>query len=69
MKDFQNRLSRHVIEQKYKVAKTYVSTGKLLGMKPFPPFCRLIRNGRETNYSVMVSNRVRIFNANWRRSK
>ncbi len=67
MWDFQNQLAQHVIDQKYKVAKVYVETGKLLGMKPFPPFCRLVRNGEVTEYSVMMSKKVSIFNKNWDR--
>jgi len=67
MRDFQNQLARHVIAQKYKVAKVYVETGKLLGMKPFPPFCRLIRDGKVTEYSIMMSRRLSIFNKNWDR--
>ena len=68
MRDFQNQLARHVIDQKYKVAKVYVETGNLRGMKPFPPFCRLMLNGNvQTRYSVMMSKRVSIFNKNWDR--
>ena len=67
MRDFQNQLARHVIDQKYKVAKVYVETGNLRGMKPFPPFCRLVRNGRVNEYSVMMSKKASIFNKNWDR--
>lgn len=66
MNNFRDQLASHVIEQKYYVSKHYMETGILKGMKPCPPFVRLMFNGCvQTKYSLDVENKVRVFNSNW----
>ena len=68
MTNFRDQLAQYIIGEKYKVAKVYMQTGKLLDMKPCSPFVRLMFNGNmQTEYSRMMDKRVRIFNDNWER--
>lgn len=67
--NYRDQLARHVIDEKYFVARKVMISGKLWDMKPCRPFCRIIQYGGQTKYSKEVGRLVSLFNSVGRKYK
>lgn len=57
-----DKLAREVIQRKYYVAKNIASGVKIAPCKPYPPSCRFLRDYIETQYSLDIAKKIKLWN-------